>query len=212
MSLSYREGISYEERKGAAETLINDIPEYIESIIPVIVPAVIEEEAEPEIIEEPEPDVIEVTTPVVIEEPAPEEAEVVAVEEEAAETEAVEEAVSVVAEEPEPVAGVEPEPLPAVFMVYDRNGVSGSIEAADGYGTIVFNGVSDEEAAAFLEAEAEKYGVTGAAYSIDGGRAYLTYPEGLSYEDRKGAAETLVNDIPGYAETIAPVIVPIIAE
>ena len=119
---------------------------------------------------------------------------------------------SVVAEEPEPVAVVEPEPLPAVFMVYDRNGVSGSIEAADGYGTIVFNGVSDEEAAAFLEAEAEKYGVTGAAYSIDGGRAYLTYPEGLSYEDRKGAAETLVNDIPGYAETIAPAIVPIIVE
>ena len=224
MSLSYREGISYEEREAAAETLINDIPEYIETITPVAVPVVIEEEAEPVVIEEPEPVVVEEPAPViieepeVIEEPVLEETEVIAVEEDATETEAVEEAETVVAEEPaaseesEPVIIEEPEPLPAVFMVYDRNGVSGSIEAADGYGTIVFNGVSDEEAAAFLEAEAEKYGVTGAAYSIEGGRAYLTYPEGLSYEVRKDAAETLVNDIPGYVETIAPVIVPVIAE
>ena len=215
MSLSYREGISYEEREAAAETLINDIPEYIETITPVAIPVVIEEEAEPVIIEEPEPEVIEETAPViieepeVIEEPAFEETEVIEAEEDAEAVVAEEPAAS---EESEPVIIEEPEPLPAVFMVYDRNGVSGSIEAADGYGTIVFNGVSDEEAAAFLEAEAEKYGVTGAAYSIEGGRAYLTYPEGLSYEDRKDAAETLVNDIPGYVETIAPVIVPVIAE
>ena len=194
IDLTYPEGYSYEERERGAETLIEDLGAYTRAI-PVIIPAgpVIIEEPEPVIIDEPEPVIIEEETSV---EEAIAEPEII--EEEVTTEEAIEEPASeeIIAEPA--VIEEEPAEVRLVYIPYSVDGVEGSITADDGYGVIAYSGVDEETAKAFLDAEAEKYGVTGVTYSITPTRAELFYAKGYSYEAREEAAETLIEDMKSY--------------
>ncbi len=194
IDLTYPEGYSYEERERGAETLIEDLGAYTRAI-PVIIPA------EPVIIEEPEPAIIDEPEPVIIEEESSVEeaiSEPEIIEEEDSAEEAIEEpAAEEIIAEPE-IIEEEPAEVRVVYIPYSVDGVEGSVTADDGYGVIAYSGVDEETAKAFLDAEAEKYGVTGVTYSITPTRAELFYAKGYSYEAREEAAETLIEDMKSY--------------
>lgn len=198
IELEYPEGYSYEERERGAETLIEDLGAYNRAV-PVIITDIEETE---ETIEEPAIAEEVIAEPVIIEEPEPvtaDEPEPVIIEEETSAEEAIEEpAAEEIIEEPEIIIEEEPAEVRVVYIPYSVDGVEGSITAEDGYGVIAYSGVDEETAEAFLEAEAEKYGVTGVTYSITPTRAELFYAKGYSYEAREEAAETLIEDMKSY--------------
>ena len=101
----------------------------------------------------------------------------------------------------EPVVepAVEDIPVIASFRV---EWIEGRIESYDGYGMISYSGVTDEEAAAFLGSEIEKYDASGVAYTAEDGKAELIYAEGLSRGYRTDAVETLIADIRIYHESL----------
>ena len=122
----------------------------------------------------------------------------------AAEPVAVEESVP---EEAPPAASEDAE-VP-VSVEYTYMGYSLTIEAYDGYAIISYPAeASRQDVEAFLAAEAAKHQITGVTYAFDfDGVLRLSYPEGVSAEDRAALADTLASDLIVYV-TPAPVVVP----
>ena len=122
----------------------------------------------------------------------------------AAEPVAVEESVP---EEAPPAASEDAE-VP-VSVEYTYMGYSLTIDAYDGYAIISYPAeASRQDVEAFLAAEAAKHQITGVTYAFDSdGVLRLSYPEGVSAEDRAALADTLASDLIVYV-TPAPVVVP----
>ncbi len=118
----------------------------------------------------------------------------------------------------EPEIIVEPvqetiEPLPAepfipVYLEFDVDGIEGSIEAGDGVAVIAYSGTDDETAKAFIESEKSKYGLEYLSYTSMPSRVYLSYPAGVSYDDRLYGAETLIRDLEAYLASLTVIVVP----
>ena len=123
----------------------------------------------------------------------------------AAEPVAVEESVP---EEAPPAASEDAE-VP-VSVEYTYMGYSLTIDAYDGYAIISYPAeASRQDVEAFLAAEAAKHQITGVTYAFDSdGVLRLSYPEGVSAEDRAALADTLASDLIVYV-TPATVVVPV---
>ena len=114
---------------------------------------------------------------------------------------AAEPAEAVPAEEPAETAAaeekVQEEP---VSSQYSYAGYDLSIDAYDGYAVITYPAeATDDDVAGFLAAEAEKYSVSGVYYTLEGdGTLVLTYPEGISREERKALSDAFFDDAVAY--------------